>query len=321
MKRIIFIFLATVMSTTICSAAMSNGKVRKETLFLSDKMAYELDLSVEQYNDIYEINYDFISGIRYLMDDVLRGEEWALNRYYDYLDMRNDDLRWVLSNRQYSRFMQASYFYRPIYVNGGHWRFRVYINYSNHNHYYRPHPRHYKSYNGGHYRKHYHNKSYYKGRYNHPVHHGVDRIRNDRSYQTTRRSDFGTITMKPNSSKRPEGYKTSTRRTSNSNTKRENVNSSSRVDNKSNSSTRRSVSTDNSSRRPKSESTHTKVENTRTKNNNTSSTRRTKVETDSRSKSPSSNVRSSENSSRKSNSSSSRSSNNSSSRKAEKTKR
>ena len=64
MKRIIFIFLAAMMSTAVCSAAMSNSKVRKETRFLTDKMAYELNLSTEQYNDVYEINYDFISGIR-----------------------------------------------------------------------------------------------------------------------------------------------------------------------------------------------------------------------------------------------------------------
>ena len=146
MKRIIFIFLAAMMSTAVCSAAMSNSKVRKETRFLTDKMAYELNLSTEQYNDVYEINYDFISGIRYLMDDVLRGEEWALNRYYDYLDVRNDDLRWVLNNRQYGRFMQAAYFYRPVYVSGGRWSFRVYITYTNHNHFYFPRPYHYRTY-------------------------------------------------------------------------------------------------------------------------------------------------------------------------------
>ncbi len=145
MKRIIFIFLAAMMSTAVCSAAMSNSKVRKETRFLTDKMAYELNLSTEQYNDVYEINYDFISGIRYLMDDVLRGEEWALNRYYDYLDVRNDDLRWVLNNRQYGRFMQAAYFYRPVYVSGGRWSFRVYITYTNHNHFYFPRPYHYRT--------------------------------------------------------------------------------------------------------------------------------------------------------------------------------
>ena len=119
MKRILFMLFAVIMSTAVCHAAMSNSKVRKETRFLTDKMAYELNLNTAQYNDVYEINYDFISGVRYLMDDVLRGEEWALNRYYDYLDIRNDDLRWVLSRRQYSRFMQAAYFFRPIYVSGG----------------------------------------------------------------------------------------------------------------------------------------------------------------------------------------------------------
>ena len=80
MKRILFILLAT-LSTAVCSAgtnAMSNSKVRKETRFLTDKMAYELNLSTEQYNDVYEINYDFISGVRYVMDDVLYGNEWHL---------------------------------------------------------------------------------------------------------------------------------------------------------------------------------------------------------------------------------------------------
>ena len=73
MKRIMLIIFASIMGTAICSAAMSNSKVRKETRFLTDKMAYELNLNTEQYNDVYEINYDFIAGIRYLMDDVLRG--------------------------------------------------------------------------------------------------------------------------------------------------------------------------------------------------------------------------------------------------------
>lgn len=180
---------------------MSNSKVRKETRFLTDKMAYELNLNTEQYNDVYEINYDFISGIRYLMDDVLRGEEWALNRYYDYLDVRNDDLHWVLSNKQYSRFMQAAYFYRPVYVSGGRWSFRVYITYTNHNHFYFPRPYHYRTYCGGHYRTHYSN-SYYRGRYHHPHYTGSWSIRNNKSYHTTRRSDFGAVNIRPNSGRR-----------------------------------------------------------------------------------------------------------------------
>lgn len=212
MKRILFMLFAVIMSTAVCHAAMSNSKVRKETRFLTDKMAYELNLNTAQYNDVYEINYDFISGVRYLMDDVLRGEEWALNRYYDYLDIRNDDLRWVLSRRQYSRFMQAAYFFRPIYVSGGHWSFRIYVTYTNPNHFYYPRPYHYRTYCGGHNRVHYHNVSYYWGRHNYPTYNGSFRIRDNKSYHTSRRSDFGSVHIRPNSGTRPNNVEQSNRR-------------------------------------------------------------------------------------------------------------
>ena len=39
MKRILFMLFAVIMSTVACHAAMSNSKVRKETRFLTDKMA------------------------------------------------------------------------------------------------------------------------------------------------------------------------------------------------------------------------------------------------------------------------------------------
>lgn len=39
MKRILFMLFAVIMSTAVCHAAMSNSKVRKETRFLTDKMA------------------------------------------------------------------------------------------------------------------------------------------------------------------------------------------------------------------------------------------------------------------------------------------
>ena len=216
MKRILFMLFAVIMSTAVCHAAMSNSKVRKETRFLTDKMAYELNLNTAQYNDVYEINYDFISGVRYLMDDVLRGEEWALNRYYDYLDIRNDDLRWVLSRRQYSRFMQAAYFFRPIYVSGGHWSFRIYVTYTNPNHFYYPRPYHYRTYCGGHNRVHYHNVSYYWGRHNYPTYNGSFRIRDNKSYHTSRRSDFGSVHIRPNSGTRPNVEQSNRRPATNS---------------------------------------------------------------------------------------------------------
>ena len=57
---------------------------------------------------MYEINYDFIYSLRNIMDYVVRGDEWALDDYYEALDIRNDDLRWVLSDAQYRRSWELS---------------------------------------------------------------------------------------------------------------------------------------------------------------------------------------------------------------------
>ena len=59
--------------------AMSISKMRQNTRFLTDRMAYELKLTPRQYNDVYEVNYDFINNVRYLMDDVVRGYDMRWN--------------------------------------------------------------------------------------------------------------------------------------------------------------------------------------------------------------------------------------------------
>ena len=75
MKKTIFLSLMfSILSLNIM--AMSNSKVRTHARFLTDRMAYELDFTPIQYDDCYEINYDFIRQVSYLMDDVVRG-------YYD----------------------------------------------------------------------------------------------------------------------------------------------------------------------------------------------------------------------------------------------
>lgn len=208
MKRILFILLVVTASTTVM-AGMSTSKVRKETRFLTDKMAYELDLNNPQYNDVYEINYDFIYSLRNIMDYVVRGDEWALDDYYEALDIRNDDLRWVLSDAQYRRFLGAEYFYRPIYVTGGRWSFRIYINYPNRSLFYFGVPYHYRTYCGAHYRPHIHHVSYYRGRYNNLVHYPTPyRVRDQRVFHSYRRSDFGSVRFRPNTSVRPHNAPT-----------------------------------------------------------------------------------------------------------------
>ena len=334
MKRIILILFAigiTAMSS-VSMAAMSNSRVRKETRFLTDKMAYELNLNTAQYNDVYEINFDFIYSIRYLMDDVIRGYEWALDDYYNYLDVRNDDLRWVLSDAQYRRFLQADYFCRPIYASGGGWNFRVYITYTNRNYFYFPKPYHYRSYSGGHYRTHFHNVSYYRGRYNHSYYRGDYSVRNDRVYHTNRRSDFGSVNIRPNTSTRPSSRpgttttrpsvstrpstgttrpSTTTTRpsnTSSSSSSRENSSSSRRENNSSGSSTPVNNNTNSgSSRRSSSSSTSrtTTSPSSSSSNSNRSTTRSSSVSNGQSSRGSSASSSSSGSSSRRSSSSNS----------------
>lgn len=165
-------------------AAMSITQMRQDTRFLTDRMAYELGLSTQQYNDVYEVNFDFINNVRYLMDDVVDGYVYALERYYDFLDIRNDDLRWILSSTQYRRFMTIDYFYRPINMSDSGWRFSIFSIYTNISFFYFDKPYHYASYNGGHYRTHFNNISYYKTHFNdhyrHEVYNGDFRFNNNK---------------------------------------------------------------------------------------------------------------------------------------------
>ena len=50
--------MAMMMAMTITANAMSYNAAKHEALFLSDKMAYELNLTAAQYDEVYEINMD-----------------------------------------------------------------------------------------------------------------------------------------------------------------------------------------------------------------------------------------------------------------------
>ena len=161
--------------------AMSISKMRQNARFLTDKMTYELGLSMMQYDDVYEVNYDFINNIRYIMDDVVRGHIDALERYYECLDIRNDDLRWILSNSQYRRFLDIDYFYRPVYTTKNNWLFLIYNIYVDKNFFYYDKPHHYRNYNGEHCRIHHNHVSFYKTnhtvKYNHSVYKGNSKVK------------------------------------------------------------------------------------------------------------------------------------------------
>ena len=58
MKKMFFA-LMMMLTATVTAHAMSYEQARNEALFLTDKMAYELNLTDEQYEAAYEINLDY----------------------------------------------------------------------------------------------------------------------------------------------------------------------------------------------------------------------------------------------------------------------
>ena len=110
--------LVMMMAIAISAAAMPYNTARNEALFLADKMAYELGLTATQYEAVYEINLDYLLNVDTRAD--VFGFWW---------EVRNRDLRYVLSTWQYDRFMASEWFYRPVVWGTGGWTFSIYTRY------------------------------------------------------------------------------------------------------------------------------------------------------------------------------------------------
>lgn len=184
-------FALAVFAISVDMMALTRSKVREYARFLSDRMAYELDLSSGQYDDCYEINYDFINAVGDLLDGMESGDPRTFEDYYLYLDYRNEDLSYVLSSYQYSRFLSTESFFRPFCIYEGAWAFRPYMVYTNRNYFYRALPFGYNGYYGTHARR-YYSAGFYVGRYAGP-HYDFVPIRRQRDYGTFHRRDFGPV--------------------------------------------------------------------------------------------------------------------------------
>lgn len=152
MKRL-FTALALLLTFTLSTSAMSYEQARNQALFLTDKMAYELNLTDQQYEAAYEINLDYLMRI----DDVndLYGTYWR---------QRNLDLSYILLDWQYRAYVDASYFYRPLYWNAGYWHFGIYARYPHRDFFYFGCPNFVWTYTGGHSWMHNGGRSWYHGR-------------------------------------------------------------------------------------------------------------------------------------------------------------
>ena len=100
MKKMIFA-LMVMLTSTMSASAMSYEQARNEALFLTDKMAYELNLTDEQYEAAYEINLDYLMGVAGRND--IFGTYW---------ERRNLDMSYILFDWQWNAYVAASYFYR-----------------------------------------------------------------------------------------------------------------------------------------------------------------------------------------------------------------
>ena len=166
--------LAVMMVMTISANAMNYNAAKHEALFLSDKMAYELNLTAAQYDAVYEINLD------YLMSLNGHGDVFGI-----WWDRRNADLRFVLNSWQYDKYMALAHFYRPVAWKAGGWTFAVYSHYGR-DRFFHAHPKVFVSYKGGHNKvhgshyAHTHKSAPAMGNRNAPIHDKRARVVHDR---------------------------------------------------------------------------------------------------------------------------------------------
>ncbi len=153
MKKLL-VALTALFAVTVSANAMGYEQARQQALFLTDKMAYELNLTEDQYEAAYEINLDYLLSVNTQAD--LYGAYW---------NYRNMDMSYILLDWQYRAFCAATYFYRPIYWDAGYWHFGIYARYPYRDYFYFGRPHFYTVYRGGHSWHHNGGRSWYHGRH------------------------------------------------------------------------------------------------------------------------------------------------------------
>lgn len=151
MKRLL-LSLILVLGLSPSLFAMSYEEAREQAWFLTDKMAYELNLTPEQCNRAYEVNLDYLLNLRTYAD--------VGGAYWTYRDM---DLRCILFDWQYSLYRSLDYFFYPVRWVRSRWYYPVCDHYR-YGYFFFDRPAIYVSYQGGMWRRRGHNdRSPYAG--------------------------------------------------------------------------------------------------------------------------------------------------------------
>lgn len=182
MKRILLAIAAAVVMNTSANAQRLTD-IQAEASFITDKMMVELGLNKAHRNSILSINLSYLNGINSYRDIDAYGWQY-----------RNKQLRRMLSARQWKRFCESYYLYRPIGWRDREYVHNIYVKYPKHN----CHPCHHRSHYDKGYCKHYkhdkhwkkhdkhwkkhkkhdkhykHDKKYDKHRHHHDRHHDRD---------------------------------------------------------------------------------------------------------------------------------------------------
>lgn len=122
----------------VCASikAITYEEARREAWFLTDKMAYELNLTAEQTDLAYRVNLDYFLSIRKPVD--CGGAYWHF---------RNEDFRCILFSWQFAKYVTLEYFYRPVVWLHSSWFYPVCKHYRR-GHFYFERPVIYISYRG-----------------------------------------------------------------------------------------------------------------------------------------------------------------------------
>ena len=121
MKRMIMTLVAAWMMITSMNAQRLTN-IQAEARFITDKMVVELGLSSVQRNSILNINLNYLNGIRSYRDIDAYGWHY-----------RNKQLKRMMTARQWKRFKDSYYFYRPIGWQNHVYVHHIYTKYPKHN--------------------------------------------------------------------------------------------------------------------------------------------------------------------------------------------
>lgn len=109
MKRFL-LSLAVAVFSAVSALGMSLRDAQTQAYFLSDKMAYELNLTPWQYDQVYQVNLEYFLNINSPYD--------ANGYFWNY---RNTDLSYILYDWQWNVYRATEYFLRPLRWVRGAW--------------------------------------------------------------------------------------------------------------------------------------------------------------------------------------------------------